>query len=444
MSGRKRSRPGRSALASGLLLGREKAAPVSGPAMGFAIGPPASPPPSKRRSAGLITYRSDGHLITFAPTGTGKTVGPVICNALTHPGQLIVVDVKGEVCAATARRRREMGQAVHVLDLRDGAKADSLNPLDLALKTGTDTVAIARTLAAELVARSGHERDPFWPNWAETLLCAGITWLMDDLPPEESNLGRLYRMFSEDDVDFRIATLIDHKLIKSRSAMSAFQSYMNLPDRDTRPSVLASALAPIRLFDSDLVRDVTSTTTIDLEALIAGAPMTIYIVVPPFRLVAYAPLLRLWITGLLAALTQRTVPPPQRTLFLCDEAGNLGRMEAFLTASTLMRGWGLTLWSFWQNPAQLEIYGAQARTILDNAGVVQLFGARNRRMAAEFTALVGGVDPDEILTMGKDEQLLLIEGGRPRLARRMRYFEESMFAGLYDQPTLSQGKPLAR
>lgn len=86
----------------------------------------------------LITYSGDGHLITFAPTGTGKTSGPVICNALKHPGQLIVLDMKGEVHTATAEARREMGQQVHVLDLRDGAESGSLNPLDLAIRSGAD------------------------------------------------------------------------------------------------------------------------------------------------------------------------------------------------------------------------------------------------------------------------------------------------------------------
>jgi len=67
----------------------------------------------------LVTYSGDGHLMTVAPTGTGKTSGPVICNALTHKGQLIVVDMKGEIYAATAQARRDMGQEIHVLDLRD-------------------------------------------------------------------------------------------------------------------------------------------------------------------------------------------------------------------------------------------------------------------------------------------------------------------------------------
>src|SRR5579872_4880257 len=110
----------------------------------------------------LITYSGDGHLITFAPTGTGKTSGPVIANALTHPGQLIVLDMKGEVHAATAQARRDMGQRVHVLDLRDGAETDSLNPLGLAALSGTDPAAIGRSFAAELIERAPDERDRFW------------------------------------------------------------------------------------------------------------------------------------------------------------------------------------------------------------------------------------------------------------------------------------------
>src|SRR5579863_1819112 len=99
--------------------------------MGFAQTPLVDP-------GNLITYSGEGHLMTFAPTGTGKTSGPVICNALKHPGQLIVVDMKGEIYKATAQARRNMGQKVHVIDLHDGAMTDSLNPLDLIVRSGTE------------------------------------------------------------------------------------------------------------------------------------------------------------------------------------------------------------------------------------------------------------------------------------------------------------------
>ena len=403
---------------SGLILGRGA---DSSRAIGFTTR-------ARPQSDELITYGGDGHLITFAPTGTGKTSGPVICNALKHPGQLIVLDMKGEVYAATASARRAMGQKVHVLDLRDDGHAGSLNPLDLAAQSGTDPAAIARSFAAELIERGVDERDRFWNDWSETMITAGVAWLLADCPKEERRMGALFDLFSNDDVTYNIAVLMDNKeKLRNRAARAAFASFLQLPDQNTRPSVLGSVQSHLRLFDSDLTRRLTDTSTIDIDALLAGEPMSLYIIVPPLRLSAYRPLLRLWLSGLILAMTQRKTPPKERTLMLCDEIGNLGRLDSLLTAATLLRSWGLTLWTFWQNVAQLQIYGGQANTLVDNAGVIQIFGARNRRMAQDLANIVGDVTPEEILSMKQDQQMLLTEGKLMR-CRQTRYYSDHLFS----------------
>lgn len=119
----------------------------------------------------------------------------------------------------------------------------------------------------------------------------------------------------------------------------------------------------LRLFDSEAIRKATDTTTMDLDAFVAGKPMSLYLIVPPFRLTAYRPLLRLWLAGLILLLTQGKPPPKERTLMLCDEVGNLGRIDALLTVATLLRSWGLTLWSFWQNAGNFR-FTAHRRTRL--------------------------------------------------------------------------------
>jgi type IV secretion system protein VirD4 len=384
-----------------------------------------------REAGRLITYAGDGHLITVAPTGTGKTAGPCITNGLLHPGQLIVIDIKGEVHKVTAQARINMGQEVHVLDLRDDdafplfkdrAKA-SLNPLDLAARSGTDIAAIARSFAAELIDRPADERDRFWNDWAESLITGGVSWLMADRPVHERSLGALFDLFHSADVHYRIAHMMDDGTITHRAAKAAFESFLDLPDHETRPCVLGFVQTHLRLFDSDVVRSLTDSTSFDLDAFIAGKPMSLYVIVPPIRLNAYRPLLRMWLSGLIMALTERKHPPEHRTLMLCDEVGNLGRIDALLTAATLMRSWGLTLWTFWQNAAQLSIYGPQANTLVDNAGVVQVFGARNHRMAQDIANLIGGVSPEAILRMPPDEQILLIEGN-PVRCKQVRYYSD--------------------
>lgn len=401
---------------SGLILGRQ-----SKPAR--PIGFMARELPEAK---GLITYSGEGHLLTFAPTGTGKTSGPVICNALHHPGQLIVLDMKGEVYAATAERRRAMGQRVHVLDLRDDSSGDSLNPMDLAARCGTDPAATARAFAAELIERSANERDRFWNDWSETMIAGAVAWLLADRPAEDRKLSNIFDLFTDSDVAYRIAVLLDEKKVCNRAAVAAFNSFLQLPDRETRPSVLGSIQTHVRLFDSDLVRRLTDTTTFDLDALITGEPFSLYIIVPPARLHGFSPLLRLWLSGLLLTLTQRKTRPKERTLMLCDEIGNLGRMDALITAATLLRSWGLTLWTFWQNAAQLKLYGDQANTLVDNAGVIQTFGARNLRMAQDLINVLGGISAEELMRMRPDEQILLVEGKMVR-ARQVRYYENQEF-----------------
>jgi type IV secretion system protein VirD4 len=125
-------------------------------------------------------------------------------------------------------------------------------------------------------------------------------------------------------------------------------------------------------------------------------------------------------------MTQRKMAPKERTLMLVDEAGNIGKIDALLTAATLLRSFGLTLWSFWQNAAQLSIYGPQANTLVDNAGVVQVFGARNHRMAQDIANLIGGVSPEEILRMPEDQQILLVQGRIVR-CRQVRHYSDRLF-----------------
>ena len=321
-----------------------------------------------------------------------------------------------------------MGQKVHVLDLRDDAKSGSLNPLDLAMRCGSDLSAIARGFAAELIERTGQERDRFWNDWAETLITGGVAWLLADRDPKERRLSALFDLFNADDVPYTMAVHMDKNEVNNRTARTAFAGFLQLSDRETRPSVLGTVQTHIRLFDSDLVRRLTDKTSFNLDAFIAGKPMSIYIIVPLFRLTAFRPLLRMWLSGLILALTQRKKPPKERTLVLCDEVGNLGRIDALITAATLMRSWGLTLWTFWQNAAQLGIYGPQANTLVDNAGVIQIFGVKNHRMAQDIANLIGGVSADGLLKMPSDQQLLLIDGKLHR-ARQVRHYSDKAFLG---------------
>src|SRR5262249_20816184 len=78
---------------------------------GFAPGGPTAQPADEP-----LWYHGDNHLMTVAPTGAGKGRGVIIPNLLSYPGPAVVIDPKGEAYQTTARRRRQLGQRVVVLD----------------------------------------------------------------------------------------------------------------------------------------------------------------------------------------------------------------------------------------------------------------------------------------------------------------------------------------
>src|SRR5205823_3084204 len=133
--------------------------PETGPTFGF--GPAGRTPD---RPDEPVCYRGDSHLMTVAPTGAGKGVSVVIPTLLSYRGPVIVVDPKGENYQVTARRRRQMGQQVVVLDPFHvvAGKSDSLNPLDLFDLEKAQPDCDAEMLASLLAVGHHFANDPFW------------------------------------------------------------------------------------------------------------------------------------------------------------------------------------------------------------------------------------------------------------------------------------------
>src|ERR1700674_631490 len=110
----------------------------------------------------------------------------------------------------------------------------------------------------------------------------------------------------------------------------------------------------MRIFASPRVQSAVAKTSFDLAKVRSGAPMTIFIVVPPTKLVSHGSLIRLWLATLLGIITERTEPPEQPTIFMVDELAQLGGLRAFKEAATLLRGYGLRCCQFLQSHAQLK------------------------------------------------------------------------------------------
>ena len=379
----------------------------------------------------------EAHVMTFAPTGAGKTVSCVVPVLLQHEGPAIVLDPKGEIAAVTARRRREMGQDVHVIDPfgMSGLPASGFNPLDIIEPGAADGLDEAKVLSGTLMPTMFDARDVFWRSRAVHLLTATSLSAVSDYPASRRN------MMTVRDIVHGLARAANRRTAGGREPSPAMRTcnpdvariddLLNLGAAETTGGIVHTALEGVGFVQGPLVERSLRVSSFRLDDVTEGAPMTIYLVMPPHMLVSHGVMLRLWLGTLFSALMRRRVGPTLPTLLLLDEAAQLGGFAPLQTAITLLRGYGVQTWSLWQDPSQLAQHYPQAyRTMLNNCRILQFFGATNDAVWRHAEELVG-VEIDRF-QLASSRRMLLVLDGQPVVADRIDYRTDAILAPLAD------------
>ncbi|MFC2967593.1 type IV secretory system conjugative DNA transfer family protein [Acidimangrovimonas pyrenivorans] len=385
-----------------------------------------------------ILMEAEGHLMTIAPTGAGKGVGCIIPALLRHEGPAIVIDPKGENAMVTARHRREMGQEVIVLDpmgVTDLPGA-TLNPLDLIeprSPTGVDDAAVV--VQALLPDDLGDMRNRFWVSRARQLLLAAVLHVVTDLPEEKRSLATVRALMGS------VAGApqeVQRIFRKSRHPeVRAIAGNLSIAAAETLGGIISFAQDGIDFLRGPRLQDAVSATSFDLDKITRGDPVTLYLVLPPHMLSSHGRFLRLWISSLVTLVMRRRRRPRQSTLFILDEAAQLGTLNELRTAITLLRGYGLQTWSFWQDLSQLQLlYPHDWQTMINNCAVLQAFGPNTQQAAGEMARLLGFLSASEFLALEADEMLLQIAGDEAVIAMLPNYLRDPAFAGKFDENPL--------
>jgi len=420
----------------------------------------------------LLRVKSDRHLLTVAPNRAGKGVSSIIPNLLTWPGSMVVVDPKGENAVVTARRRRDMGQLVHVLDPWgvSGLPRSRFNPLLWLEPFGEGLAEDAALIADSLVASEGEGEARFWLNEARALIAGLIMHVATVETPQHRHLGRVRELLTEGEDSF--SALLNEMAGNNAASGLVARAARRLmqKSRRERSSVISTAQAETHFLDTQAMANVLAASDFDLQSLKQGR-MTVYLVLPADRLATHGRWLRLMVGLCLAELTRKCRPPAHSVLFLLDEFAALGRLQAIETAMGLLAGYGVQLWPVLQDFSQLQdLYPRRWRSFLANAGVVQAFGVNDMGTAEYLSSLLGtrtvtvrqrsrnaasgahgGAEsygpaarpllmPHEIMQLPAYQQLVLLQGQAPILADKIRYYAEPEFAGLFDVNPMVGGK----
>ena len=388
----------------------------------------------------------EGHLLTIAPTGAGKGTGCIIPALLTWDGPAIVIDPKGENYAVTADRRRKLGQRVAVLDPFDvtlAERKDAINPFDIVADRNhlaADDAAVIARLAVQGLALP---RDPFWDERAETLIAGLILHVSQGGRADRRNLAEVRRLIElPDKQQDKLAAELRQPGDPDRAAAA---SILEIQASNTRAGILSTAASQLSFLRGPPVHESIAQSSIRLDDVVRGRPQTIYLVVPPDRLVSHGKLLRLWLGTLMTVLARRRRIPEKPTLLIVDEAAQLGPMDELRAAITLMRGYGVKVWSFWQDVSQLvRTYPVDWQSFLNNASAVQLFGAGNGQMLVELDGYLGYHGRSILEEMTPEDALIIERGQRPRILVRPNYLDDRELSGLAKANPFYRGRRITR
>ena len=415
-----------------------------------------------RKSGKLLRYAGPAHLLTIAPTRTGKGVGTIIPNLLDYPGSVICIDPKGENARITARHRAKFGP-VHVLDPFGvtGIASAAFNPLDRLDPAGLDLADDAMTLADALVYDApGEAGEAHWNEEAKALIAGIILAIVTSEPPATRTLATLRDRLTLAPQAF--AVMLETMQAQGGLAARAANRHLGKSDREAA-GVLSAAQRHTHFLDSPRMSAVLERSDFTFADVKARAT-TVYLVLPPDRLATYARWLRLMLAQGLTDLARAPASPARPVLFLLDEFAALGRLEPVERAMGLMAGYSIQHWPILQDVHQLRaLYERRAGTFLSNAGVLQVFGVNDHDSAKLVSDLLGqetivfetmsraidsdetGISfgsqhvarplltPDEVRTLREDYQLLFLAGQRPIVAAKLKYYADREFAGRFDK-----------
>lgn len=420
------------------------------------------------RTGQLLCYDGPAHLLTIAPTRSGKGVGTLIPNLLTANRSIVCIDPKGENARVTLRQRESFGP-VHCLDPFgiSGTPTARYNPLGRLDADSLDLAEDAMTLADALVFDEA-ETEAHWNEEAKALISGIILYVVCHDDPAHRNLISVRDYLTLAPQNFKeLLTLMQASDGAGGLITRAANRYLGKSDREAA-GVLSSAQRHTHFLDSPRIAQVVGRSDFAFADL-KDSVVTLFLILPPDRLDTYSRWLRLLVAQAINELARSPAKPPRPVLFLLDEFAALGRLQPIERAMGLMAGYGLQLWSILQDIHQLRsLYGTRAGTFLSNAGVLQAFGVNDYDTADMLSKTMGRetisyetdghseadaifddrartvsktrhlaarnlMDPDEVMKLAPDTLLLMRVGENPLIVRKLRYHADKEFAGMFDE-----------
>ncbi len=369
-----------------------------------------------RRRNRLYHLRDDGetHLLTFAPTRSGKGVSIILPTLLTNEDKsFFVFDIKGENYALSSRWREKAGNRIVKLEPA-GAESHRYNPLDEIVWGSPTAIKDIQNLATILTDSGKKARDSHWEDKAREALTGLIIYTLED-PDRERTLHAVGSLLTdpERDQEETLEQLVED--CEHAEARKHLASLRHTPEKE-RGSIISTLHKTFELFADPLIRQNTAESDFSLDELVDGpAPMTMYFVVQPNDLDRLSSLCRIFITQLLNRLVHGMTFEGGRAqrrrrhslVLMLDEFAAMKNLPAFESSLAFIAGYGVRAHLIVQDLDQIIKHYGRENGILGNCSIRIAF-APNTNVTADYLSKELGnqtVVREKISTSGREWSL---------------------------------------
>ncbi|MDR0423763.1 MAG: type IV secretory system conjugative DNA transfer family protein [Rickettsiales bacterium] len=400
------------------------------------------------------------HVLLFAPTGSGKGVGFCLPNLLFWDDSVIVHDVKLENFEITSGyRSKHMKQKCWLWNPADqDGYSHCYNPMDFISREFGKQVDDVMKITKFLLPK-----EEFWTNEGRAL-ATGIMLALLALDDRPASMGEVLRTLRSDDVAYNLAVILDTKgdMIHPAGYMN-LAAYLQKPDKE-RGSVTSTAASSMDLWANPLVDAATAKSDFNIGTFRTVAT-SLFVGISPSNVLRLQPLLQIFYQQCASIFTAKMPDKKKesvRVMMMLDEFPTLGKLEEIKSGIAYYRGYWVKLFLIVQDTEQLKgTYEASGmNSFLSNATFRITYAANNMDTAKFVSDMLGKktsysveegsrpkyldlnpgsrqvstkkseselLKPQEVITMPKDEQIILIEASPPVKCKKVFYFKEEPF-----------------
>lgn len=393
-----------------------------------------------------LRHNGPEHVLTYAPTRSGKGVGLVLPTLLSWPHSAVITDLKGELWAMTAgwRKKHAKNKVIRFEPATLNGSA-CWNPLD-EIRVATEyEVGDVQNLATLIVDPDGKGLKSHWDKTARSLLVGVILHVLYKAKQEGSpaSLSVVDAVLADPNRDiaelWMEMTQYAHVNGENHPCVgAAARDMMDRPD-DEAGSVLSTTKSHLDLYRDPVVAKNTSRSDFLIKDLMnSDAPVSLYIITQPTDQARLRPLVRVMLNMIVRLLADKMEFErvfsemsvwrrllmkfgfkqvayayvrskknyKHRLLGMIDEFPSLGKLDILQESLAFVAGYGIKFYLICQDINQLKSretgYGPD-ELITSNCHVQNAYPPNRPETAEHLSKLMGQttVIKEQITTSGR-------------------------------------------